>query len=194
MLNIQNKKIILASKSPRRHELLKGMGIEYSVLVKEVDEVFPLHLKADEIALYLSKLKSDVFTDSDIDEDTIVITADTIVWIKDTCLGKPVDVEDARSILKLLSANKHTVYTGVCLRDKYKQKSFCVKTDVYFKALTESEIEYYINTYKPFDKAGSYGVQEWIGFVAIDRIEGSFYNVMGLPTKELYEELILFAE
>lgn len=192
MHNFDQHKIILASKSPRRHELLKGMGINFTVEVRETDEVFPAHLKGASIALFLAELKASAFSDSELDDSTIVITADTIVWLQDACLNKPMDYAHAVAILKQLSGNKHTVYTGVCLKKKGVQKSFCVGTDVYFKTLSDAEIDYYIERCKPFDKAGSYGVQEWIGYVAIDRIDGSFYNVMGLPTRELYTQLADF--
>jgi septum formation protein len=183
--------IILASRSPRRHMLLKGLDIPFEVKIKDVDEIYPSHLKKEEIALYLCELKSAAF-EGELSEDTLVITADTIVWINDKVLNKPKDYKDAVDILTQLSENMHEVITGVCLRTKNKTKSFYALTKVYFKKLSHEEIEYYLKNYKPYDKAGAYGAQEWIGYVAIEKIEGSYFNVMGLPTRLLYEELMKF--
>jgi septum formation protein len=186
-------KFILASKSPRRQFLLKDLGLNFEVHTKDVDESFDPGLKAQEIPLYLCNKKAEAF-DSDIDENTIVITADTIVWINGQVLNKPENAEDAKRMLRMLSGKKHEVYTGVCLRSKNKSKSFYALTSVYFKQLKEEEIEYYISNYHPFDKAGAYGAQEWIGYIAVEKIEGSYFNVMGLPLKELYEELLSFGD
>lgn len=184
--------LILASKSPRRQQLLKDLGFNFKVVTKEVDEAFPNHLKAQEIPLYLCEHKANNFVEELKDEDTIVITADTIVWVENQVLNKPEDFADAVSMLKLLSGKMHQVFTAVCLKSKFKTKSFFAVTNVYFKPLSIEEIEYYITTYQPYDKAGSYGAQEWMGYVGVERIEGSYFNVMGLPLKELYEELIQF--
>jgi septum formation protein len=187
----QPYKIILASKSPRRQQLLQELGCEFIIKTKEVDEIYPEALKREEVALYLSELKAKAF-DEELSVDTVVITADTIVCINNLILGKPTDYDDAVGILKLLSGNKHEVITGVCIHNKQKLHSFYVVTNVYFKKLTEQEITYYLNRYKPYDKAGSYGIQEWIGLIGIEKIEGSYHNVMGLPVKELYEALVTF--
>ncbi|HEX8516531.1 MAG TPA: Maf-like protein [Bacteroidia bacterium] len=189
--DLKKYKFILASKSPRRQFLLKDLGLEFEVHTKEVDESFPETLQAQEIPLYLCKKKADAF-DADLAENTIVITADTIVWIDGMVLNKPENFEDAVRMLQLLSNKMHEVYTGVCIRSKNKTKSFYSLTKVYFKELSMDEITYYINNYNPYDKAGAYGAQEWIGYIAVERIEGSYFNVMGLPLKELYEELLSF--
>ncbi len=179
--------IILASGSPRRKELLKGLDLDYSIETKEVDEVYPDHLKEQEITEYLARLKADAF--GNIDEHTLIITADTIVWHQNQAVMKPVDDADAVAILKKLSGEMHLVYTSVCLRTQQFEKVFSETTEVYFDPLTDDEIRYYIDQYKPFDKAGAYGAQDWIGYVAINRIVGSYFNVMGLPVHRLYKEL-----
>jgi len=184
-------KIILASKSPRRHELLAGLDLPFEVVIHEVDEVFPEGLSMEEIPVYLAKLKAVPFY-GELSENTLVITADTIVWIDGMVLGKPNDYEHACEMLRHLSGKKHVVVTGVCLTTKDKQVAFAATTDVYFKDLSDAEIDYYLKNYHPYDKAGSYGVQEWIGYIAIERIEGSYFNVMGLPVQRLYEELQKF--
>jgi len=183
--------IILASKSPRRQSLLKELGLNFQVKTKDVDEVFPLHLKREEIPLYLSQLKAQAFED-ELTDSNLVITADTIVWVDEKVLNKPADYDDAVRMLQLLSGKMHEVFTGVCLKSKNKFISFSALTKVYFKPLSLGEINYYVSNYKPYDKAGAYGAQEWIGYVAIEKIEGSHFNIMGLPLKELYEELIKF--
>ncbi len=182
---------ILASKSPRRQFLLTELGIPFELVTKEVDESFPDHLEKDEISLFLARKKADAF-ERELDEMTIVITADTIVWVNNHVLNKPENEEEARVMLRELSGNKHEVYTGVCLKSSQKEIAFAVRTVVYFRELTEGEINYYISTYKPFDKAGAYGAQEFVGYIGVERIEGSYFNVMGLPVKELYEELVKF--
>ena len=191
MENFKKYKLILASKSPRRQQLLKELGFYFEVYTKDVDESFSESLKAQEIPLYLCKKKADAF-DKELTDNTLVITADTIVWIGDKVLNKPENFDDAVRMLKLLSGKMHEVYTGVCLRSKQKIKTFYAVTKVYFKKLTQEEIEYYVTNYSPYDKAGSYGAQDWIGYIAIEKIEGSYFNVMGLPVKELYEELLKF--
>jgi septum formation protein len=182
---------ILASKSPRRQYLLKELGLHFEIRTKEVDESFPTQLQAQEIPLYLSEKKANEFED-ELTDQTIVITSDTIVWIENQVLNKPVDKADAIRMLQLLSGKMHEVYTGVCLKSKYKTQSFYACTKVYFKTLSLQEIEYYVNNYSPYDKAGAYGAQEWIGYIAVEKIEGSYFNVMGLPMKELYEQLLKF--
>ncbi len=191
--NLKKHELLLASKSPRRQYLLKELGLDFEVRTKEVDESFPDTLKAQEIPLYLCEKKANAF-DEELKDNTIVITADTIVWLPQTneVLNKPENFEDAVRMLQLLSGKMHEVYTGVCLKSKNKKKSFYALTKVYFKPLTLQEIEFYINNYHPFDKAGSYGAQDWIGLVAVEKIEGTYFNVMGLPVKELYEELLKF--
>ena len=186
------KNIILGSKSPRRRFLLEKLDIPFEVQSREVNEDYPDDINGREIALYLSKKKAEAFNKELFSPDTILITADTIVWLDDKVLGKPADAREAFDTLRVLSGRKHQVITGVCLRSSEKQKSFFASTDVYFKDLSDAEINYYIEYYKPYDKAGAYGIQEWIGHIGIERIEGSFYNVMGLPVKALYDELLIF--
>ncbi len=187
-------RILLISKSPRRQYLLKEMGLKFDVvLAPEIKEEYPANLACKEIPVYLAKLKAQSFTDS-IDAKTIIIAADTIVCLNDKVLGKPANHDDAVSILKKLSGRRHQVITGICIRSSDKETAFCSVTDVYFKELTDAEIRYYIEKYKPFDKAGSYGIQEWIGYTGIERIDGSYFNVMGLPTDRLYKELSMFVE
>ncbi|MES2140106.1 MAG: Maf-like protein [Bacteroidota bacterium] len=191
MKDLKKHNLILASKSPRRQYLMKELGLDFEVHTKDVDESFPENLEAQEIPLYLCQKKADAF-DEELTENTIVITADTIVWIDNQVLNKPENFDDAVRMLKLLSGKKHEVYTGVCLRSKHKTKTFYALTNVYFKELSQEEIEYYINNFNPYDKAGAYGAQEWIGYIAVEKIEGSYFNVMGLPVRELYEELLKF--
>lgn len=181
--------VILASKSPRRQELLKGLDIPFKILTKETEEGFPIELKAGEIALFLSKKKSHAFLDSELPKEYLLISADTIVWINDHVMNKPEDRDEAISMLKELSGKCHTVYTGLTLRTKEKEESLIAESKVWFSNLTDDEISYYIDQYKPYDKAGSYGVQEWIGYCAIEKIEGTQFNVMGLPVQQLYKLL-----
>ncbi|MCB0804626.1 MAG: septum formation protein Maf [Bacteroidales bacterium] len=189
MHDIQKKyKIILASQSPRRQQLLKGLGLQFDVQPLDVDETWPAHLKHKEIAVYLSELKAHAF-DLSTCRNCLVITADTIVWLDQQVMPKPKDRDEAFAILSKLSGREHEVITGVTLRTTEKTESFCSITKVFFKELSEAEIDYYIREFQPFDKAGAYGVQEWIGFIGIDRIEGSYFNVVGLPVKELYDAL-----
>lgn len=189
--DLKKYKFILASKSPRRQYLLKELGLQFEIHTKEVDESFPDHLKAQQIPLYLAEKKANAF-ESEIPPDSIVITSDTIVWVENQVLNKPIDKADAVRMLQLLSGKKHEVYTGVCLKSKDKMHAFYACTHVYFKPLTPQEIEYYVTNYSPYDKAGAYGAQEWIGYIAVEKIEGSYFNVMGLPLKELYEALLAF--
>lgn len=193
MTNIfEHLNIILASQSPRRQQLLAALGIKFTSIVRDIDESFDERLHAEEIPLYLCKKKANAMHDLLKDNNTLVITADTVVWVNNHVLNKPVDIEDAKKMLTELSGNMHRVYTGVHLLTQHKSKSFYCESKVYFKHLSKDEIEYYVNTYKPLDKAGAYGIQEWIGYIGIEKIEGSFYNIMGLPVKELYEELLGF--
>ena len=190
---LKGKKIILGSKSPRRQSLLKQLGLDFEVKSKSVEEVYPENIDKEEIAIHLAELKAKAFEEELSDNNTILITADTIVWMDGKVLGKPIDRQDAIKTLRKLSGKTHEVITGVCLISSNKKKSFCVNTKVFFSKLTDEEIEYYIDTFKPYDKAGAYGIQEWIGYIGIDRIEGSFYNVVGLPVKALYDELLAFS-
>jgi len=188
---LKNKKVILASASPRRQDLLKKMGIDFEVRVRETDELYPDGLKAEQIPLYLCRKKAGNFDPGEL-KNSILITADTIVWLNNEVLGKPVNNDDAEMTLRKLSGQKHEVITAVCIKSENKQKAFYSNTGVYFKEISFDEMKYYIESCKPFDKAGAYGIQEWIGYTGIYRIEGSYYNVMGLPTQKLYEELIKF--
>ncbi|MDR0294574.1 MAG: Maf family nucleotide pyrophosphatase [Prevotellaceae bacterium] len=186
---LQSYKVILASGSPRRLELLKGMGIDYTVeLNGEVEESFPADMPVREVPAFLARLKSNAFGRT-LAENELLITADTVVVCNNQLLGKPVDTNDAIRMLHILSGNSHEVHTGVCVRSYGRELIFTVKSVVYFRALSSDEIAYYIDAYKPFDKAGAYGVQEWIGYIGIEHIEGSYFNVMGLPTQQLYVEL-----
>ena len=182
---------ILASKSPRRQMLLKSLGIDFSVKVKDIEESYPQNLDKERIPVFLAEQKAKPFLNELSDKD-LLITADTIVWIHDRVLGKPGSCEEAREMLSHLSGKSHKVISGVCLSSCQKQRSFCAVSDVHFKILSEKEIDYYITVYKPFDKAGAYGIQEWIGYIGITHIEGSFYNVMGLPIQKLYNEILKF--
>jgi septum formation protein len=190
-LSYLKKEIILASKSPRRQQLLKDLGLDFQIVLKEVEEIYPPELKREEVPMFLSKLKSDAFV-PDLKPNQLVITSDTIVCLEDRIIGKPKDRDDAFYMLSDLSGKMHEVITAVTLTSLEKQVSFFVVTEVYFKTLSNLEIDYYINEYKPYDKAGSYGIQEWIGYIGIEKIVGSYFNVMGLPVKELYDELERF--
>jgi len=189
---LKDKNYILASSSPRRQFLLKEMGFDFSVLVRNVEEDYPARLTGADIALYLCELKSKAFSDDELGPEDVLITADTIVWHQGKILGKPLDVEDAVHILEQLSGSMHQVFTGVCLRTKTHQHSFYDVSEVWFKTMTRAQIQSYIHHCQPFDKAGAYGVQEWIGYVAVEKIVGSFYNVMGFPTHRFYDELEKF--
>lgn len=189
---IKKYDVVLASSSPRRKHLLREMGIDFQVEKRKVKEEFPNYFSPTEAAIYLSELKSKAFQNDELKDNTILISADTIVTVNDEILGKPSDYQEAAKMLKKLSGTSHDVITGITLRIKDRFHSFYSTTKVYFKTLSQDEIDYYINNYKPFDKAGAYGIQEWIGHAAIYRIEGSYFNVMGLPTDRLYDELSLF--
>lgn len=182
------KKIILSSNSPRRKELLAGLDIPFEVKVLSgIDESYPEGLGVEEIPQYIAMEKAAAY---DIAEDEIVITADTVVVLGDAILGKPVDENDAKNMLRALSGNTHRVVTGVCITSADKQRKFSVVSEVTFKVLSDVEIDYYVNRYRPFDKAGAYGIQEWIGYVGVTSLKGSYFNVMGLPVQRIYEELI----
>lgn len=188
----QEKNLILASQSPRRQYLLKELGLNFEIMPTHVDEVYPEGMTPTQIAIFLAELKAQSFDTSRLRENSIVIAADTLVCIGDEILGKPGNYEEAVGMLDKLSGAKHTVITAVCLKSRIKQKTFHVVSDVYFRTLNKEEIDYYIKNFQPFDKAGGYGIQEWIGYIGISKIEGSYFNIMGLPVKELYEELIAF--
>ena len=183
------KKIILASNSPRRRELLAGLDISFEVkVIPGIDESYPEDLPAIEVPQYISKAKADAYLGM-IDNDTMVITADTVVVLDDEILGKPVDDDDACRILHKLSGKTHQVITGVCLTSLDKQRVFAVTTGVTFKQFTEQEIDYYVSHYHPLDKAGAYGIQEWIGHIGVTALNGSYFNVMGLPVQRIYMEM-----
>jgi septum formation protein len=187
--NLASFELVLASQSPRRYDLLRGLDIPFVVkVIPNVDESFPDGLTAGEIPTYVAKKKADAYQ-SLLTNKTILITADTIVWIEDHVLGKPTNESDAIQMLQQLSGKTHHVFTGVCIRSAQKQVVFIADSEVRFAELTDEEIRYYVGNYHPIDKAGSYGVQEWIGYIAVESIHGSFYNVMGLPIHQLYEEL-----
>ena len=190
--NLKKYHIILASKSPRRQELLRGMGVDFEILTKETPENYPTDLPLDEVPKYLSLQKSLAFADNELPADYLLITSDTVVICEGEILGKPRDREDAARMLELLSGKTHHVVTGVTVRSAEKTESFAVRSDVAFAQLDPEEIDYYIEHCRPYDKAGAYGIQEWIGYVGICGLEGSFYNVMGLPTRKLYQCLKTF--
>lgn len=187
----ENYNIILASKSPRRQELLKGLGVNFEIRTKEIEEIFPPALYKEEIPIYLSKLKAKAFF-NDMKAEDLVITSDTIVWNENKQLGKPKNRMEAIEMLQSLSGNEHEVITAVTLMSKEKSHSFYEITKVFFKELTLKEIDFYVDNYAPYDKAGSYGIQEWIGFIGISKIEGDYFNVVGLPLFKLNSELSAF--
>ena len=189
---LENYHIILASNSPRRQELLKGLELDFEIItIPGLDESYPETLNGEEIPLFLARKKGAAYT-SYLRNNVMIITADTIVWLENKVLGKPESREDAIQMLQMLSGKTHQVFTGVCIKTEKKEVSFCVASDVRFAKLTYEEIVYYVNKYKPYDKAGSYGVQEWIGYIGVEHINGSFYNIMGLPVQRLYGELEKF--
>nr|WP_320120553.1 Maf-like protein [uncultured Marinifilum sp.] len=189
--NLKDYQLILASQSPRRHQMLKELGVSFEIKTKEVEEIYPENMEPEKVPVYLAELKASAFK-SDFKNNELVITADTIVCVDNCILGKPKDREDAVKMLKALSGRSHQVISGVCLMNREKKVSFATTTDVHFKVLSDKEINYYIDNFKPFDKAGAYGIQEWIGFIGIDGIEGSYFNVVGLPIQRLYQELSKF--
>ncbi|MHB0756032.1 Maf-like protein [Polaribacter sp. M15] len=185
---LKDYNIILASGSPRRQQFFKDLDIDFTIEVKKVDEIYPDHLKGSAITDYLADLKAKAF--SNLSEKDILITSDTIVWLEDQALGKPKDAADAFKMLRQLSGKKHQVITSISIKNLHFQKIINDTTTVTFKNLTDDEIHYYIKNYKPFDKAGGYGIQEWIGFIGIKKIKGSYFNVVGLPVQKLYEALM----
>lgn len=188
--NLEKYKVILASGSPRRRELMAGLGVNYEVrILPDVDESYPDTLQGEEIPLYIAKEKADAYIPM-MQPDELIITADTIVWLDGKVLGKPRDREDALQMLRTMSGRTHKVFTGVCITTTDWQRSFTAQTEVCFATLSEDEIIYYVDNFKPMDKAGAYGVQEWIGFIGVENISGSYYNIMGLPVQKLYRELL----
>ncbi|GAB2614130.1 Maf family nucleotide pyrophosphatase [Belliella aquatica] len=188
MITLGKHKLVLASKSPRRNELLKGLGVEFTVRTKDTDESFPGHMDPFEVAGFLSKKKADAFFD-ELAVDEILITADTVVILDEEILNKPADKSEAFEMIASLSGKTHHVVTGITIGSGSNHVTLQDTVKVHFKTLSSEEINYYIEAFQPFDKAGAYGIQEWIGYVAVDRIEGSFYTVMGLPVHLVYEEL-----
>lgn len=185
--NLHQYNIILGSNSPRRKELLAGLNVKFEIKTNDTDETFPDSLPIEEIPLFLARKKGETYT---LEKNDLLITADTIVVVDENIvLGKPRDKENAIQILKMISGRMHKVITGVSIRSLEKQKSFHTITEVYFKELDDEEIEFYLENYRPYDKAGAYGVQEWIGYIGVEKIVGSYYNIMGLPIQKLYKEL-----
>ena len=188
--NLKKYKVILASNSPRRKELLAGLGVDYEVrTLPDVDESYPETLQGADIPLYIAKEKADAYV-AMMQPGELMITADTIVWLDGKVLGKPRDREDALQMLRTMSGRTHEVFTGVCITTSDWQRSFTAQTEVRFATLSEEEIAYYVDNFQPMDKAGAYGVQEWIGFIGVENISGSYYNIMGLPVQKLYRELL----
>ena len=188
--NLKKYKVILASNSPRRKELLAGLGVDYEVrTLPDVDESYPESLQGADIPLYIAKEKADAYV-AMMQPGELMITADTIVWLDGQVLGKPIDREDALRMLRTMSGRSHEVFTGVCITTTEWQRSFTAQTKVRFATLSEDEIAYYVDKFQPMDKAGAYGVQEWIGFIGVENISGSYYNIMGLPVQKLYRELL----
>ena len=189
---MDNYHIILASNSPRRRELLRGLDIDFEVRVlPDIEENYPETLATPDIPVYIATEKAAAYKDLMTDRD-LIITADTVVVLGDEVLGKPADLDDARRMLRELSGRTHQVITGVCLMTRQRQRSFAVTTDVTFKTLSDEEIDYYVKKYQPLDKAGAYGIQEWIGYIGVTSLNGSYFNVMGLPVQRIYCELLQF--
>ena len=186
--NLIDKNVILASGSPRRQQFFLDLNLKFEIRLKEIDEIYPENLVAAEIPNFLAELKANAFKDELTDKD-ILITSDTIVWLNNKALGKPKDYDDAFEILRSLSGNMHEVITSVCIMTTTKSEILTEITKVYFNTLKDEEIEYYINTFEPYDKAGAYGIQDWIGLIAVNKIEGSYANVMGMPVDKVYKYL-----
>jgi septum formation protein len=186
--NLKNYKIILASGSPRRQQFFKDLDLTFEIRLKDIEEIYPENLQGVEITNYLAELKANAF-EGEIKENELLITSDTIVWLNNQALGKPKDYDDAVTILKSLSNKTHEVITSVCFKSIHKTETIFEVTKVTFNELTDEAIRYYLDNYKPFDKAGAYGIQEWIGLVGITKIEGSYTNVVGLPTEKVYHYL-----
>jgi septum formation protein len=189
---LRHYNLLLGSKSPRRQELLKALGLHYTLVDIDVEEVYPAHLQGADIARYLCQLKADAFPDALLPEDSILVTADTIVWLDGKYIGKPSGKEDAIAMLKQLSGKQHSVFSGICLKSSKQKVVFHAHTLVKFRDLALDEIEYYVSHHKPYDKAGSYGIQDWIGYIGITGIEGCYYNVMGFPVEMFYKQLTKF--
>lgn len=187
--NLKKYIVVLASKSPRRQELLKGIGVDFAVLTKEVDETYPSRLPLIDVAPFLSLKKAKAFEEVELPDNYMVIAADTVVIVENEILGKPRDRDDAVRMMNLLSGKVHKVVTGVTVYTKEKTKTISVTSKVTFETLDNQEVDYYIDNYKPYDKAGAYGVQEWIGYCGVSNVDGSYFNVMGLPTQKLYKIL-----
>lgn len=189
---LESYDVILSSASPRRKQLLEELGIKFKVQTKDVFEDYPDGYPIEKVAQYISEVKAAAFHVRDMKRNTLIIAADTVVTLGNNIIGKPADKQHAINILKKLSGKKHQVITGITLRSIDSRHSFSVKTDVFFKKLTDEEINFYVKKFEPMDKAGAYGIQEWIGHAAVEKIDGSYFNVMGLPTHKLYEELNRF--
>jgi len=189
---LTNYNLILASASPRRQNFFKQLDVPFTIQIKEVEEIYPSHLKASEITDYLADLKSKAFTK--LQEIDLLVTSDTIVWFEGKAIGKPKNKQDAFNMLNKMSGKKHFVYTSVSIKSKNFQKIFNDETEVEFEQYTTEEINYYLNNFQPFDKAGSYGIQDWIGLTGVKKITGSYFNVMGLPVHKLYKELLKIAQ
>lgn len=185
--HLEEYHLILASGSPRRQDFFKGLHLNYTIDVRKTDESFPKHLIREEITDYIARAKAAEFPE--LQEKDILITSDTLVWLENEAIGKPEHADDAKKMLRKLSGKMHEVITSICFTSKNFQKTVSDITKVWFKPLSDEEIEFYVNTYKPFDKAGSYGIQEWIGYIGVEKIEGSYFNVMGLPTHLIYKFL-----
>lgn len=190
---LKSKNLILASGSPRRQELLKSLGVPFEIRIKEIDEVYPKHLKKSEISDYLAQLKSNAFAE-ELNPKDLLITSDTIVWYHNMALGKPKSKDDAFQMLQKLSGKTHEVITSVCLKSLQKEDIFNCITKVTFKELSSEEIQFYIDNYNPMDKAGAYGIQNWIGQIGVTKIEGSYFNVMGFPIHKIYSQLLKFSK
>ena len=189
---LRHYNLLLGSKSPRRQDLLKALGLHYTLVDIDVEEVYPAHLKGADIARYLCELKADAYDSKLLPENSILVTADTIVWLDGKYIGKPSGKEEAMAMLEKLSGQQHSVFSGICLKSSKRKVVFHAHTLVNFRELAMDEIEYYVTHHRPFDKAGSYGIQDWIGYIGITGIEGCYYNVMGFPVEMFYEQLTKF--
>ena len=189
---LSNYNLILASGSPRRKHFFKELDVPFTIVIKEVNEIYPDHLKGVQITDYLADLKSKRF--NNLQTNDLLITSDTIVWFEEKAIGKPINKNDAFNMLKKMSGKEHDVYTSVSIKGKTFQKIFNDKTSVEFEEFTNEEINYYLTKFAPFDKAGSYGIQDWIGLIGVKKITGSYFNVMGLPVHKLYKELLKIAQ
>ncbi|MGV8994413.1 MAG: Maf-like protein [Flavobacterium sp.] len=186
--NLATKNIILASGSPRRQQFFLDLNLKFEIRLKEIEEVYPSNLAAAEIPAFLAELKANAFKD-ELQDNDLLITSDTIVWLNNKAIGKPIDYDDAFAMLQSLSGNVHEVITSVCFMTNKDSKIISEVTKVYFNQLSDEEIKYYINTFEPYDKAGAYGIQDWIGLIGVEKIEGSYANVMGMPVDKVYDYL-----